>query len=757
MTSRNWFFKLMKEDLKHRIWSIALSCLVYFFAFPIGALLIISQVRHNHMYQNMDMDSIMRLRYENQQILDQFLDYVDYNGISLFTFLILGFALLLAFNGFLYLHSSKKTDFYHNLPVRREKWFAVITTNSFLICMVPYLVFGLLASLLIIVNCGSILPIYAFFRGFLANMVYFLMIFMTAAVAIMLTGHVFVGFLATGVFFLYGPLLIAVQEALMHLFHTYYDASDRTAAKLIHVSPLFWGFNGFASGLSCVPLCRFLLFTLLWVVLLGLLALYLYRIRPSEAAGHAMSFPVTKAPIKFLIAIPVGLACGFIVDSVLYDQILWTIFGIFCGVVFTVCIMEIIYHSDFKKLFAHKIQLILCLVITFAIFGIFRLDLFGYDRYLPDEKGFAGASVCSYYLENNSSELNSTYELNVDPVTGEYLSVNWHYDTFDKSLVKMQITDYALIRALAEQGVADTKRANAKNVSETSASDPDAVYYDTLLMGFHYKNGHSVYRSYTVNFRAIPDLMEQVYRNPEYKKTTYPLLNMDPVELSGVNVETIWGQRHIAFPDEATMAQLLTTYQSELMKLTLEDRKEQLLGCLQFKSHQFQKDANAYRKAKGYLDFFTDSYFYPVYPSFKETLALLKKLDVDLYSTISAEQIASMEVTNDMIYWDDLSSYDMVEKVTYTDPARIKEILDCVTYNGYNYYPYWDNLSYNVSVEAFIDPYKDPHASPAGHSDRPLDDSPVGSMHLTFYKEVPQFVLDDLQIPDEVALEYHLK
>ena len=39
MTSKNLFFKLLREQTKQRIWLIALACLVSFFAFPVAAAL----------------------------------------------------------------------------------------------------------------------------------------------------------------------------------------------------------------------------------------------------------------------------------------------------------------------------------------------------------------------------------------------------------------------------------------------------------------------------------------------------------------------------------------------------------------------------------------------------------------------------------------------------------------------------------------------------------------------------------------------
>ena len=37
MTSRNLFFKLMREDLKRRIWALGLAFLSFFFRLPVAA------------------------------------------------------------------------------------------------------------------------------------------------------------------------------------------------------------------------------------------------------------------------------------------------------------------------------------------------------------------------------------------------------------------------------------------------------------------------------------------------------------------------------------------------------------------------------------------------------------------------------------------------------------------------------------------------------------------------------------------------
>ena len=48
MTSRNLFFKLMKEDLKRRLWAIGFSVLALFFAMPMAAAMGIGDIGNQY-------------------------------------------------------------------------------------------------------------------------------------------------------------------------------------------------------------------------------------------------------------------------------------------------------------------------------------------------------------------------------------------------------------------------------------------------------------------------------------------------------------------------------------------------------------------------------------------------------------------------------------------------------------------------------------------------------------------------------------
>ena len=50
------------------------------------------------------------------------------------------------------------------------------------------------------------------------------------------------------------------------------------------------------------------------------LGMFLYRKRPSEAAGRAMAFKVSEPVIRFLLVVPITLFSGMIFRSILNDE-----------------------------------------------------------------------------------------------------------------------------------------------------------------------------------------------------------------------------------------------------------------------------------------------------------------------------------------------------------------------------------------------------------------------------------------------------
>ena len=143
MTSRNLFFKLMKEDLKRRIWAVALLSLGFFLFYPVVAAFTAGEIKE---YVNHAKGVA---NYERELVR-----WLSFN-CGMTVFLMMVSSLICGLSSFSFLNSKSKVDFYHGIPVRREKLFAVNFLDGILILAVPYGICQVLAVLVGIANGAS--------------------------------------------------------------------------------------------------------------------------------------------------------------------------------------------------------------------------------------------------------------------------------------------------------------------------------------------------------------------------------------------------------------------------------------------------------------------------------------------------------------------------------------------------------------------------------------------------------------------------
>ena len=106
MTSKSLFFKLMKEDFKTRVWTLAISILIFFFSLIVATAMMISFNLYNSSTYNYSDDLAMN-----------FMSYIGINN-PFFGIIFIVLSLVMAMSGFSYLYSKKKVDLYHSLPVK---------------------------------------------------------------------------------------------------------------------------------------------------------------------------------------------------------------------------------------------------------------------------------------------------------------------------------------------------------------------------------------------------------------------------------------------------------------------------------------------------------------------------------------------------------------------------------------------------------------------------------------------------------------
>ena len=699
MTSKSLFFKLMKEDFKTRVWTLAISILIFFFSLIVATAMMISFNLYNSSTYNYSDDLAMN-----------FMSYIGINN-PFFGIIFIVLSLVMAMSGFSYLYSKKKVDLYHSLPVKREVLYFIKLINGILIVVIPFIICEIVASLLAIANTGKISILIAAIWAIAEWTLLFILSYFLTVFSIMLTGNMLIGILACGFFSFYFPLISLVLKGYQStFFDTYYTSGFIIENVLPNMSSFMLMFNIF----ELKWLTRIIIVILASIVFL-FINLFLYKKRASEAAGKSVSFNVIKLPIKSMMVIFMSILMYLLGYEVMNDSIGWGLFGLIVSGVITHCVMEIIYNQDFKKIFAKKIELLVLIIISIFIAAAFQFDIFGYDSYIPSASQIKSTAVISDLLESNSEQYYNKVEISDGYYDESFVDVDYASDSKIEAdqIKKMDIQNKDAVLELARQGI-----EAAKYDLEPQGD------FDRFLISYKLKNGRTVGRVYYVDLDQSTSGLSSVYADESYKKSSYPILSENPENIVSVDFNGIMdNDTHIVFHDDELKKKFVETYKKELMNLDYETK----LKSYPFASIRFNNDfmEGALRKYAGF-NYTSDSTtavnskwenvyanslesvgFYPIYPEFKETLALLKEMDVEVIYKFPAEYVESIDVSyND---WENIDlddndevsgSYTGATTVkTFTDKKDIEDILDKLVICDS---PYKENLNEDRNYAAII-------------------------------------------------------
>ena len=719
------YLSLIRENLKRRVWSAALSALLFFFMFPVPMLANITS-RLNERNFTGYADAAAQRDLAAQRVFE---DFVSWSGVFSggLSFVLCCLAVVIGVSAFSWLHNQRKTDFYHSLPVSRTRLFHVVNINSILIVGIPYFIMCLAAALIVQANTGITGCIVAALSGFAGQMAFFLLAYMTVVLAMMLTGSVFVGILGTFVFFTYGPALFTLIHGLMgSYFRTYYQSVDHIMILLQRTSPFAWmldlaggvsssggiqnlpgsGLSRIYAGLQASVLFR-IWTALAAAVVLMLISLFLYHRRRSEAAGHAMAFAATEAPIKLMICIPVAVTGAYLFHQIL-DEDAWALFGLVSAALISCLVMEIIFRFDFRQALSHKAHPVICILLAAVFFALFRFDFMGYDTYLPARVSVGSVGITSPALDE-AFNYNRSYRLEKNSDGTSYVRQDTDPDPALTVMNRMTCHDLDNAYRIAEVCIADLKKSHrsmlfAADYSErTPGSVPydAASYYGNVCICWHLADGRTCLRRYNTDLSMLRTELDRLHDDPEYKAGFYPVLGMKPEELSGANYQDISGYEHVRFADPENAAEtsdpsgavpdaaaLLQAYQAEFATLTAETRRSEMpVAGLQFKSRDFQAIADWIRTQDGYYGWMNDVDYYPVYPSFVKTIGILEQNGIRLNAALEPEHIGSVVISDSRNFpgldWEATEAARKAPLVI-SDREQIREVLDAAVITSLN-------------------------------------------------------------------------
>lgn len=713
MISKSLSIKLMREDGKRRLWVFALTFLLAFFAMTVASAMYISRHDINVLYKNEVVTSLMLYNTPGNMLLTM---------VS---------ALLCGFTSFAYLHSKKKVDFFHSLPIKREKLFWVNYLNGILIYASSYLINLLFCLVLVAANGGSLASsISGGFSVFAYNLCYFVLIYSVVVLSSILTGNLVVNMLGCVVLLFYGPVLCMLIDGYFStMFTTYYSRSGGLLSYLLERLSPVTAYICNHSGLGA----------LLAAVLITALSWALYRIRRSETAGRAMAFKPSMAPIKIAIVLASSMLSGLIFYDIMSSGI-WMLFGAMCGCLLSYCIIEVIYHFDFRKAFAHRLQFVGCAVGSILIFSIFQFDLLGYDSYIPK-----ASSVESVAISWEDKTWVSNKEASYRDDFGEYF-LNYGENYSNYRLSNMKITDFELVRPVLERAVelAEIRRKDGVSQWLANHGNEDSYLNQRIVVRYRMKSGRSVYRYYSVWLEDMQEEVGRIWDSREYKQGIYPVLSMDPAALSQISYKEMNDNFDLALSD-TQMQELLKAYQKDLLDSKCADAADRVpIGTLSFvdknlKSYYLQEVEQGYL-VDNFLEWSVSMNPYPVFSDYGSTNALLASYGIKLGESLAAEDISEIRISDyaaGRLKEEErklVGDAEIIEEygyysVGYDQLEQIRRILPAMVYEPYAMYNDYQGLVDSLDVRADV--------KKANGSKQTYSFELIGS-------KLPEFVKEDL-------------
>ncbi len=714
MTSKNSFWVDMKENNKRRVWLWSISWLVFLLYYVGGCVLTMISA-------NNSLDSLLQTRPAGNPLSDlektQTLLYAatQFFGSHVILFLAaFALAVICAIQGFSYLYSRRQVDFYHSLPVKTRRRFAVIWLNGILIYLIPSLV-AILGGILIAATQGlmsaevlnMICVVYA------VNLVHYLCVYHLTIIAVMLTGHIVITVFAAVVFQTYElgiQLLLWLYQSRFFDKYPSYGVERGTSQMWLSPYWIYWvktdweqiSWAGAAASLGSL--------TLLAMVFLAA-GYLLYQKRPAEAAGRAMTFAVTRPVVKVALVVPVALAVTILIQNIVsgYSYVAdsgspWLIvFIIIAASVIGCGLIEVLYEFDIKACFRRKKYFLISAGLAALLYLCFRYDFVQFDAYRPEPD-----EVESYALTMGNSI--------------RYFDKNFHYQSeYNHVHDNMFLTDTESVLRLAE-----IQPDNVPGVSMEEAMEK--IDFSTTVI-YRLNNGRKVERNLWIDIDnpETIEILNRIVGSTEYKKGAFTVAAdyfdewLANDEATDIVVQYQQGAYTYSIPEEE-IDRLIEAYRRDLEFVNFTDMTQTLMvGNLFFEKRNYQERSP-------YWDYSQEmSYEIYIYSDCVQTIACLKDLGFSVDTVIDPEDVMQILVTNHNFPDDSSitstfsSGYYQYAANTYNpelslitesyeSPEEIREILPALYPTSTTHYWTQSELfdsSYEVSV--FFKPDSNPY------------------------------------------------
>ncbi|GEM_PF-1971021 len=687
--------KLIINTLRRKIWISALYFVFLFFSLPVYAALALQDFAHS----SNPIISIATVANTVTKIL-------SYSNAAVAVIIGIGaFVTALAF--FSYMHSKRQVDFYHTLPIGRVKLFIVNYLAGIISMLIPFLI-NIIITLIIITGYGfgGYIDVSLLIYSIIISIVLFATAYTTVALAVVLTGNGVVSGLIALVFLAGGSAFVAMLMGATDVFYTtYYQAVHNLQNIMYYCSPV-GNYFGLMDG--SFSMSRTLAVGLIYLVILLMLSLMLYRRRPSEAATKALAFAKSKPFLKY----PIVLLAAFVFALIFHQSgdynggYFWWFFGAVCGSIILAQVIEIVYRFDFRAIRKGWVGLVIFLAV-FSSVSAWMIN-YGerYDAFLPSEDEVVAVNVyfnnvnSFVYSDNVGSDLN--YEYN-NPNLQALRKDEWDY------LNQGPVTSDNGIAAVLSLTSKLIENHNTFDESSVDKTDPDIQYGDTVVepadyygdqknttslsVVFTLADGSKVARQYTsyasINIDEIIPELKVILNDDQYKKAQYDIFNFAPEQIRIEEIRSFEDYGYYSNQptylgiDNAVVAKLLDAYQADLLAMDVSTQLTTMpVGEITLRCYNY--DPGNVAVSGGTADYYR-RISYPIYGNFSATLTVLEQLRLTAdYWQPRLDKIASVTISeytaeyqkeiNDK-YMTDQASQNYSGSQTVTDKTQIAKLL----------------------------------------------------------------------------------
>lgn len=682
MTSKNLFFNMIKEEMKQKIWVIASTILMLFFAFPICTLLLLE-------------DS-----YEMNSIRSAFTDGVTLNNpwIMIVTLMIAFFS---AMQGFSYLHSKKQIDLYHGIPVKREMMFAVKYVSGVVLYLIPFVIFAGVSMAIFAIKGVPVFEkpfLQTFFQMLIVTVVFYLFTYTVMIIGVLLTGNKVISIFSIVAIMVYGPVIYSTWQFMASEFWATQYSMDNmwnvvqwTSPLAVYLRTLMEAVNSQNTGNVTIIIIPVVVLTLFFLAL----AVKLYKKRKSESAGQAIAFPILEPILKLLLVTPFSLLGGIFFSMFSYrGGITWYVFGVVLSFLLGNALIEVVFAFDIRKAFSHK-KIWLCNIILIIVVNLFFImDIGGYDTYLPKAEKIESMAVEFNYQGNNFGNYNN----NIIDKDGHYI------DATELQLDTMEIKDFAELYRLTEKQAAYMKSTGRIQLISSNGILEGATTPGSMIIRYNLKNGNKVYRSYRIDFQEDAAAIKKIYETPEYLSAAYGISEKERYDEAYYTTQYQRQGGRTKLPmDAEKIAELSRLYQEDMVNLKLDLKKEMLpIGTITLVSP----------RSDGYD---AERSFY-LYPFCEQTIAYMQqatggnilieeKIETENVIRVTASLSADSDIVNNYYYDGYYGNYQYdtaegegIQTWNITDESLIQRILEEGILLEYRY----GNPYFEQSIDSYL-------------------------------------------------------